>query len=503
MDHLLRNPVLLIGFPGLFPLTPALSPASQGRGRTSAQRTLRRFRWLNPLPARDERGEGRGEGACIRFVFNSLIACTSILFSLSTTAGLAATSLREINPPAAADSTRALAIAGATLIDGRGGPPVTGALVVLHGDKIVSVGSRKSTPIPQGAEVFDATGLTLLPGLIDSHFHIERDYELPRLVLSHGVTSVRDPGQWIEVYDPIRHSTLPQPRCFVAGPHLDCPPHAYPRDAFAVTNAGETRRAVNRFVDQGASVIKVYFRLPLELISVACETAHQRGVPVTAHLELVDADTAIRAGLDGIEHITSFGTALAESADAEHFRAAVTRDNEARRPGRYELWSKLDLEHSPRVKPLLDLIVQRKIFLSPTLAVFERQRGDKGVTEIEARGYENMLKFARLCHRAGATFVVGSHSSVPKAERGWAYQREMELLVECGLTPAEAITAATLNNARFFRVDARLGSIEPGKLADLVLLDGDPLTDIKAARNVKRVMLNGEWVALDKTRKAK
>jgi imidazolonepropionase-like amidohydrolase len=425
-----------------------------------------------------------------RYLCVSLFALFGF-FMFST--GLAA-SLREINPPRTPDTNRVSAIVGATLIDGRGGPPVADAVVVLRGERIVAAGTRKSTPIPDGAEVFDATGLTLLPGLIDSHFHIERDYELPRLVLSHGVTSVRDPGQWIEVYDPIRQSTLQQPRCFVAGPHLDCPPHAYPRDAFAVTNADETRRAVNRFVDQGASAIKVYFRLPLELISVGCEAAHQRGVPVTAHLELVDADAAIRAGLDGIEHITSFGTVLAERADAEHFRSAVTRDNEARRPGRYELWSKLNLDHSPRVKPLLDLVVRQKILLSPTLAVFEKRRGDKGVTEVEARGYENMLKFARLCHRAGATFVVGSHSSVPKAERGWAYQREMDLLVESGLTPAEAITAATLNNARFFRVDAWLGSIEPGKLADLVLLDGDPLKDIKAMRNIKRVMLNGQWV---------
>src|SRR5262245_27240938 len=405
-----------------------------------------------------------------------------------------AASLREINPPPAPDTNRVSAIVGATLIDGRGGPPVANAVVVVRGEKIVAVGSRKSMRIPEGAEVFDAAGLTLLPGLIDSHFHIERDYELPRLVLSHGATSVRDPGQWIDVYDPIRKSDLPQPRCFVSGPHLDCPPHAYPRDAFALTNADETRRAVNRFVDQGASVIKVYFRLPLKLIPIACEAAHERGVPVTAHLELVDADAAIRAGLDGVEHITSFGTALAEPADAELFRAAVTRDNEARRQSRYELWSRLDLDHSPRVKPVLDLIVQRKIFLSPTLAVFERRHGDKNVTEVEAHGYENMLKFARLCHRAGATIVVGSHSSVPKAQRGWAYQREMELLAECGMTPREIITAGTLNNARFFRTDARVGSVERGKLADLVLVGGNPLADIKAMRQVRRVMLQGRWV---------
>jgi imidazolonepropionase-like amidohydrolase len=424
---------------------------------------------------------------------NALLAALAIAWNSSLASAAPAISLKEINPPAA-DTDRVLAIVGATLIDGRGGPPVSNAVVVVRGDKIDAVGSRNSTKIPPGAEVFEATGRTLLPGLIDSHFHIERDYELPRLVLSHGVTSLRDPGQWIEVYDPIRRSTLPQPRCFVAGPHLDCPPHAHPQDAFAVTNADETRRAVDRFVDEGASVIKVYYRLPLELVGVACEAAHRRGVPVTAHLELVNAGDAIRAGLDGIEHVTSFGTALAEPDEAERFCKAVAEDNEARRKARYELWSRLDLRPSPRVGPLLDLIVKRKIFLSPTLAVFERRRGDRGVTEVEARGFENMLEFVRLCHRVGARIVVGSHSTVPRAERGWAYQRELELLAECGLTPMETIAAATRNNAEFFRVSARLGTIEPGKLADLVLLASDPLQDIRAMRRVERVMLNGRWL---------
>src|SRR2546422_8569344 len=211
----------------------------------------------------------------------SFVAPTAILMAvfLAVWPSSAARIVREINPPAAG-TNRIVAIVGATLIDGRGGSPVSNAVVVVRGDKIAAAGKRESTKVPPRAEIFDATGLTLLPGFMDSHFHIERDYELPRLVLSRGVTSLRDPGQWIAIYDPIRRSELPQPRCFVAGPHLDCPPHAHPQDAFAVTNADETRRAVNRFVDEGASVIKVYYRLPLELIGVACEAAHQRGVPV-------------------------------------------------------------------------------------------------------------------------------------------------------------------------------------------------------------------------------
>jgi len=403
--------------------------------------------------------------------------------------------LREFNPPPA-PADKATAIAGVRLIDGRGGAPVEDAVVVVKGDRIVSAGKG---PVPEGAEVVRGDGLTVIPGLIDSHFHIERDYDLPGLFLSHGVTSVRDPGQWIETFEPVRKASTPQPRCFVTGPHLDQAPPAHPKDAQVIESDDEVKKAVDRFVDAGASAIKVYFRLSPERIRLACEAARARGVPVTAHLELVDVDQAIRAGLSGVEHVTSFGTALADPADADRFRASVSGDNEARRKGRFDLWSGFDFDANPRLKPVIDLIVKEKTFLSVTLAVFEKRAGDKGAREADVRGFEKMLEFVRRCHRAGATIVMGSHSAVPKAGRGWAFLRELELLVECGLTPLEAIRAGTVDNARFFRQEDRLGSLEPGKLADLVLVEGDPSKEIGALKNVRRVMLNGSWVPpLDK-----
>ncbi len=105
-----------------------------------------------------------------------------------------------------------------------------------------------------------------------------------------------------------------------------------------------------------------------------------------------------------------------------------------------------------------------------------------------------MLAFVGKMRKAGVRIVVGSHSAVPHAERGWAYQRELELLVEAGLTPMEAIVAGTYENARFFRNENRIGSVEKGKLADLLLIEGDPLKDIKAMRQIRRVMLNGVWI---------
>src|SRR5437868_6992316 len=294
--------------------------------------------------------------------------------------------LREVNEVARPSSTRVTAITGATLIDGYGGAPVPDAVVLVRGEHIIAAGPRAATPIPAQAEIVDAKGLALLPGLIDSHFHIDGDDPLPALYLTHGITAVRDPGQWTEAYDVARRGPAPIPRLFLCGPHLDSPPPAYPTDSFIVRDPEETRIAVNRFADEEASAIKVYFRLPLALIRVAVETAHARGLPVTSHLEIVDATDAIRAGVDGVEHATSFGTALLPLREAEKYRQAVLADNNARVEGRYKVWSMVDLD-SPRATAVFKLIVEHGTVVSPTLAVFERQPGDKDTTEMHVRAF--------------------------------------------------------------------------------------------------------------------
>jgi len=401
---------------------------------------------------------------------------------------------REVNELNAPSPDRVVAIVGATLVDGRGGAPIRNSAVVVRGDRITDAGPRASVRVPAGAEIFDAKGLTLLPGLIDAHFHLDGDEPLPALFLSHGVTALRDPGQWVEAYDAVRRSRHPVPRLFLTGPHLDSPPAAYPADSFVVRDPAEARLAVERFAEGGASAIKIYFRLPVGLIAAVNEAAHARGLPTTAHLEIVDAADAVRAGVDGIEHVTSFGAALLAPREAEKYRQAVLADNAARREGRYAVWEKIDLD-SARTRSLIELLVERRTYVSPTLAIFERRAGDRDTTDVHLRGFRKMLDFTARARRAGARVVVGSHSIVPHAERGWAYQREMELLVEAGLSPSEVIVAATLENARFFRAEDRLGSVERGKLADLLIVEGDPLADIRAMRNVKRVMLGGRWVS--------
>lgn len=400
---------------------------------------------------------------------------------------------REVNRIAEAPAFRTVAIVGATLFDGRGAPPVPDAVVVVREGRILAVGPRHAVEIPAGAELVDGTGQSVLPGLIDAHFHLDGDIPLPSLFLQRGVTSLRDPGAWIEAYDPVRSLAEPIPRLFLTGPHLDAPPPAHPKDALLVLDPAEARAAVQRLADQGASAIKIYYRLPLGTIRAVNEAAHERGLITTAHLEIVDAGDAVRAGLDGVEHVTSFGTAIVPLRVAEDFRQAVLADNAARGPGRYALWSKVDLD-SPRVRAILDLLASEGTFFTPTLAIYERRPGDPGSNDVEARAFTNMLGFVRRAHGAGVRIVVGSHSAVPHAKRGDAYLREMELLHEAGLSRGEILSAATLENARFFRIQDRLGSLEPGKIADLILVGGNPGEDLSAMRDVRRVMLNGVWV---------
>ena len=399
--------------------------------------------------------------------------------------------IHELNEREIPAGDRLMALVGATLIDGRGGEPVEDARVVIRNNRIESVGNA-DIDIPEGAEVITAQGLTILPGLIDAHYHNGYSKEMPPLFLTRGITSVRDPGAWMDFYDSARMSGEPLPRLFLTGPHIDMYPPAYPGNSYLVKDPEEGRLAVELFAGRGATAVKVYFRLSIAIIREICETAKEQGIPVTAHLEIANARDAINAGLDGIEHITSFGTCLLPPREVEKYKQIVTADNSARNRGRYAAWNSIPIENNPVVDSLISFLQDKGTFVCPTLAVFER-REDRG-DSIEVNGFANMVKFVGLAHQGGARIVVGSHTWAPYAERGYTYFREMELFQEAGMTPMDIIRAATLENARFFRIDERLGTIEAGKLADLILVDGDPLADIRNMRNVARVMLNGKWI---------
>ena len=171
----------------------------------------------------------------------------------------------------------------------------------------------------------------------------------------------------------------------------------------------------------------------------------------------------------------------------------LSSQNNARRDGRYKVWNAIDID-GKKVDSLLAFLVQHETVVCPTLGAFEYRLGEDKTDSIKVGGFENMMAFAGMVREAGAKIAVGSHSWNPYSKVGWAYQREMVLLSESGLSNMEIIVAATMENARFFRIEERLGSVEEGKQADLILIAGNPVEDIRAFYNMQKVMLNGIWV---------
>lgn len=400
-------------------------------------------------------------------------------------------------------------IDAARLIDGTDRPPLAPARVVVRGGHIVAVGRPTEVPAPADAERLDVGDRTVMPGLIDMHYHLEDDPRLALRQLANGVTSFRDPGEWIDVHEPLRQLVaregLPGPRMFLTGPHIDGEHPAYPNDAYVARDPEEARRQVDRAVDQGAAAIKIYFRLSLGSALAVIDACRARGVPSTAHLEILDARDLLRAGLTGVEHITSFGTAIVPPIDAERFRQQMLADGGFRRDGRYALFAGADLD-GPEAQRLYRVVEERRPFVDPTLAVFEAREGDPPpagselAAAVRARGFAQMQALTMRLHQHGARIVLGGHTDVPHAGRGEAPWRELELLVAAGLTPAEALRAATANGAAFLGKVEELGTLQAGRRADLIVVQGNPLQDISDVRRVVRVMMDGRWVDVERLR---
>jgi imidazolonepropionase-like amidohydrolase len=409
----------------------------------------------------------------------------------------------------AAQTGGVIVIDNVRLIDGSGAPPIERARVVIDGERVLRVGAADKIAVPANAEMIDLAGRTVIPGLIDVHFHIEDDPKLALRQLSHGVTSFRDPGQWEEKFEELRRmiadDRLPGPRIFTAGPHIDGENPAYPADAVVARDADEARRLAERNIEHGATALKIYFRLPFASAKAVIDVCAARRVPCTAHLEILDAKTLIASGLHGLEHITSLGLSLLPRMEAEAYRQAVLADNDARRDGRYKMFAGLNLD-GPQAQALYTVLRARQPWLDATLAVFERraERPPSGTkpdhAKLLAAGFDKMKQLTRRASQAGARAVVGGHSTVPFAGRGEAPWRELELLVESGFSPLEAITAATGTAADFLYRSDQLGRLRPGLQADLVVLRDDPARDIAAVRTVERVMVGGKWVAVEKYR---
>ena len=389
------------------------------------------------------------------------------------------------------------ALVGGRLIDGTGRAPVEDAVVVVRGGRIEAAGPASAVRVPAGVARVEVSARTIIPGLWDTHGHYEQ-VEWPAVQLASGVTTVRDVGNEIELStalrDAIQGGRALGPRMILAGV-IDGGEH--PLGVVTAATPEEARAGVRRYHAAGFRQIKIYEGLPPALVPVVTAEAHRLGMKVTGHVPAgMNALQFVEAGADAINHL-NFVTAVLRPAP------------QGGRP------SPLDL-NSAEARRAIELFRTRGTVIEPTLARSEQHahptdtaysRYEPGVakaplelqealnttgapTEAGVRGLQSLRRLLEVMghlHRAGIPLLLGSDLAVP----GHSLHRELELAVEAGFTPMEAITAATRTAARVLGMEAESGTVEAGKRADLVILSADPLAAIRHIRSVESVVANG------------
>jgi imidazolonepropionase-like amidohydrolase len=411
----------------------------------------------------------------------------------------------------------------ANLFDAETGRSRPGTTVVVVGNRIQAVGPDGSVAIPAGAQVIDAAGKALLPGLFDMHVHMGL-VDGP-LHLAAGVTSVRDLANDTTVFPQVaaewNAGTKVGPRVVVMAGFIDgSGPFTGPTGLRADTPE-QARAHVNWYADHGYTHIKVYSSLKPELVPVIAEAAHARGMRLSGHIpEGMRAADAVRAGFDEIQHVNMlFLNFLSDTLDTRTPQRFTGPAQDA---------VNVDLQ-GDSVRAFVALLKERGTVLDPTLNAFEAlltarageldpvladiatrlppniQRGlrggglpvPEGMDQRYRDSFRAFLDMIALMHRAGIPIVPGTD-----AMAGFALHHELELYERAGIPANEVMQIATIVAARVARREADLGSIAPGKLADLVLVDGDPATRVRDIRNVELVMKDGVFYRPDELNQA-
>lgn len=391
--------------------------------------------------------------------------------------------------------TTTWALTGARLWDGTGRAPVAGATVLIVGNRIAAAGPGAAVEVPDGTVVVDVGGATVMPGLIDLHTHLAyhetpvdayadtealatvRAMEKLRRYLRAGITSLRDVASAGDVAFAlklgVRSGRITGPRIFPAGKLITATGgHGAERGALgtALVEHGEIREAngpddfraaVREQIKAGADVIKLGSNFTREEVAAAVDEAHQLGIRVTADAHTFYIRWAVEAGIDCIEHPL------------------------------------------PRSQETIELMAARGTYAVPTLVPYIRIFDESGgyFGSISRRFYfskEENLKMLRRLKEAGITMGIGTdliydwYRSLPDP-----YLTELQQFLAVGFTPAEALLAATRNGAEILGMLDRLGTLEAGKLADLIVVDGDPLADIEALRRIRTVVVDGKVAVAD------
>jgi imidazolonepropionase-like amidohydrolase len=441
------------------------------------------------------------------------------------------------HPGAPTPPTTTLALTHVSIVDVTGGPRLTDMTVVITGNRIRTIAPSDSAVLPEAAVVLNARYKFLIPGLWDMHVHAAwpgMSQPLGELFVANGVTGVRDMwGDAAEIahwHSRVARFDARTPRLVAAGNLLDGPEPVGP-NSIRVSTPDAARRTVDRLKRQGVEFIKVYSQLPREVYFAIAAEARRTGIPFAGHVPVaVSAAEASDSGQRSIEHLT--GVTLACSAHGDDVQRRITGVVAERgytaasalaRREEAELAADYDVG---RCRELAERFARNGTWQVPTLTVLHHQayRDDStlrydprlrwiplfirqrwptrldptaiGAADDAARHalYRRQLMIVGLLQSAGVPILAGTDELNPYSLAGFSLHDELERLVAAGLTPLEALQTATLNPANFLGAIDSSGTVAAGKLADLVLLDGDPLADIRNTARIYAVVMNGRLV---------
>jgi imidazolonepropionase-like amidohydrolase len=389
------------------------------------------------------------------------------------------------------------AITGLRLVDGTGGKPLENASIVIEGGKILSAGTA---PIPPGIPVLDGKGKTALPGLWDMHAHFEQ-VEWGPIYLAAGVTTVRDAGNTLSFLAGLRGAAL-APRVLCAG-FLDGK-NGDAMGKLQIASEKDIAPVVAQIKAAGCTQVKIYSFVAPALVAPIAKEAHRQGLAVTGHVPNgMKVREAVAAGYDLVSHIHYVADALDPVATPPTSRKE-----------RLTRMANLDVDGAA-ARSLFKLLAQKKVVIDDTIVLYDLLtfggKSEPGLAkvvpelrailetfgpspstpadevELSKQAQARWVALIGALHRAGVILVAGTDQSVP----GHSLHRQLEIYVAAGLTPLEAIQAATIVPARVMKLDKELGTLTAGKRADLILVDGDPLADIKDIRKVSVVVTGG------------
>lgn len=414
-----------------------------------------------------------------------------------------------------------IAITNVTLIDGTGAPPARNMTIVIRDGRIVRVAPTGGIRVPTDATIIDGRGKTVLPGFVFVHEHMFYTVggghfspmlaSFPPLYVAGGVTTARTGGSIlpygdIALREAIAAGRVIGPDLDVTGPYIDGPGLGI-MELPVLNSPDEVERYVNFWADAGATSFKAYMMLNRAGLRRAIETAHRRGARITGHLCAVTYREAAEMGIDNLEH--GFGAMM---DFVEGRQPDVCAEG---RPGANLATVDPD---SPQVRELLAFLIARGVAITSTLTVFEDMTPGRPRLDEAARATLNanalatydavrpridalpggdaalvkMMRLERLFVEMGGTLLSGSDpTGAGGALPGFASIRQIQLLLEAGLSLPQAVQVSTLNGARFLRRDGEVGSVEEGKRADLILIDGDPTSDPAALDRIVTVFKAG------------